>query len=35
MPGNAENAGSVFFVIGLPLTALAVGLVLWLTRKRT
>jgi LPXTG-motif cell wall-anchored protein len=34
VPGNSENADTVFFVVGLPLTALAVGLVLWLTRKR-
>jgi hypothetical protein len=31
--GNSESGDTLFLLFGLPLTALAVGLVLWLTRK--
>lgn len=34
VPGNAETSDTIFFAFGLPLTLLAVWLVLRLTRNR-
>ena len=35
VPGTADSADSMFFLYGLPLTVIAVVLVLRITRKRT